>query len=299
MSRRRNRIVPFTLTEIFGLLFFALLLGLIFQRIERGAVAEHIREYRPLMELAANLGPEGARALAQMLRSAQDSIPKDFRELVLRVTQDDTLRNVLQPQLSRAGLNPTFLNTASTKILLDSMIARYEQAEIEIQAFRAARQFSDSPRDIVEGLTRALGQAMSQLEKAEKERQDLKNQLTHFQRRAGNGLDHPPCWADRAGRPEYALRITLFTEALTVDSIWPPHRAGDARQVDGMLQVIGQRLSWAEFSRRAAPILRWSQRQEPECRHFVILVDSVIGGKEAFKRGMLTVEHFFYKFLAN
>jgi hypothetical protein len=66
-----------------------------------------------------------------------------------------------------------------------------------------------------------------------------------------------------------------------------------------MREVAGQGLTYHEFSRRALPILRWSQRQEPGCRHFVRILDRVDGGKDAFKAGLLTVERYFYKLLVD
>ena len=66
-----------------------------------------------------------------------------------------------------------------------------------------------------------------------------------------------------------------------------------------MTAAAGQGLTYAELRRRALPILRWSQRQDPPCRHFVRILDRVDGGKNAFKAGMLTVEGYFYKLLVD
>lgn len=298
MTWTRGKILPFTLTEIFTLLFFALALALVYQWIKRADAEQLAKEHESLLAVAQEIGPEASGALAEAVNAAQGSVPEDFKELIRRFSSDARARKALQTALREGGLDSAFVDTASMNALVDSLIARHEEAERRANELAAIAAGDGSSRDAVEALSITLSEARAENERLNRENENLRNQLRHIGRR-GNGLDHPPCWADANGRPEYALRVVLYTNEVTVHPAWPPHRERDALEVDGLIQAVGEHLSWEEFSRRATPVLLWSQRQDPECRHFVILVDSVAGGKEAFKRGMLTVEHFFYKYLAN
>lgn len=206
------------------------------------------------------LGEENTAALVSMLLEGQEEFPDDFEELVRTVQSVEQSRERMIEVLRREGVPSEVLDSASLQQLVDSIYHRNERMR---QASR-----------------------------------DLRSQLEYLRDR-GDGMDHPPCWPDGSGNPEYAFEVTLHTETVDVSPVWPDHRNDDAARIDGMLQVSGETIPYERFSQDARPILEWSKRQTPECRHFVIVRDSVDGGKEAFKNGLLTVEESFYKYLAN
>jgi hypothetical protein len=117
--------------------------------------------------------------------------------------------------------------------------------------------------------------------------------------------DYPPCWADYSGARRtiiYALDVTLYSGYVRVVGAWPRAYQERANQVPNLTRLAGSDvIDYTSFGRLAAPVLSWSNRQEPPCRHYVIIRDSVSGGdeKETFKANLLTVEGFFYKNLVN
>jgi hypothetical protein len=108
------------------------------------------------------------------------------------------------------------------------------------------------------------------------------------------GLGKPPCWSDAAGKVEFLFDVTLHEDGISVAPSWPAHRADDAAGIPGTSALPGERLSQAEFGRRAAPILTWSDQNE--CRHYVSIRDRA-ESKKAYKEQLRTVEGYFYKVL--
>ena len=94
---------------------------------------------------------------------------------------------------------------------------------------------------------------------------------------------------------EYAIVAILRTDAIEVRATWPSHRALAADTVDGLVPLVEAGLGdRARFRRMALPVLRWSQGQDPECRHFAMIYDSVPESKDAYKEGLEAVETYFY-----
>ena len=82
--------------------------------------------------------------------------------------------------------------------------------------------------------------------------------------------------------------------------IWPESYQLRADQVTNLMSLAeAGTISYADFRREALPVYEWSQLQATQCRHFVVIHDSVQSAdtKEDFKHGLLTVEDFFYKYL--
>jgi hypothetical protein len=108
------------------------------------------------------------------------------------------------------------------------------------------------------------------------------------------GLGKPPCWADESGKVEFIYEVTLHENGISVAPSWPARRAADAERIAGASALPGERLSQAEFARRATPVLDWSDRQE--CRLYVTIRDRA-ESKKAYKDQLRTVEGYFYKVL--
>lgn len=297
MRSRQSQVLPFTLTELLVLLFFVLALALLFEGIRRVRAEERIAENEELVELAERLGSDRAEAWAEIIEQSGRDVPEDFDELVRSVQESSVSREALQGQLVEDGMDSSQVQTMSTEELLDSVVQKAERARREVEILRATAGFGGDAQARIESIVEDLRDVERAQQQLEQEKDDLQNQVTYLQRRVGNGLDHPPCWADSQGRPEYAFEVTLRTGTIDVRPVWPSHRADDARRVPGMLSVPGDNLSLSEFARRAFPVFEWSTQQNPECRHFVRIRDRVEGGKDPFKEALLTVERYFYKLL--
>jgi hypothetical protein len=113
---------------------------------------------------------------------------------------------------------------------------------------------------------------------------------------------HLPCWQRDTESQQteivYALRVVLSADEIAIRREWPDDFADSARVVDGLVSLSqAGTVSYPDFTTRAAPVFEWSRQHDPECRHYVIIHDSVQGSnaKDDFKTGLLTVEDYFYK----
>jgi hypothetical protein len=286
---RRAQILPFTLSELFALLFFALALALAHQSLRR----QQLEERAQAMEEAVRpLGVAQTRALAQLLVQQDGAIPEDFLELVRRVERAQEVRPLLESALRQAGVDSAVVAHSTTEELLDKLARMQQEAESRAQALAQVAGLDGNGADAIAQLTR-------EKETFEQQARDLGGQVAYLRGRVGSGVDHPPCWSDPSGRIEYAFEARIHTGHVDLIAIWPSYREAAARGIPGMRDAPGTNLTYAEFSRRAAPIYDWSREQTPECRHFVRIVDRVTGGKDPFKHGLLTVERFFYKLLVD
>ncbi|WP_031434257.1 hypothetical protein [Methylomarinum vadi] len=179
---------------------------------------------------------------------------------------------------------------------LDRLAADNTRLRQELQELtQLRRQLQELQPDTAPEQT--LQELIEQSRNAQREQQDLRGQL-HFlqQQLKGNGLDHPPCWADPDnGAIQYLYRITIHEQTVTVEAAWPDSRAADASRLPGAAELAGQTLSLGAFQAKAAPIFQWSKSHE--CRHFVRIHDDPNTSKKAFKTTLLTIESVFYKYL--
>lgn len=130
-----------------------------------------------------------------------------------------------------------------------------------------------------------------------KENADLRGQMANMRNRfnaVGRGLDHPPCWADEAGNIEYLFNVELRQGVAIVTPAWPERRRQDAERLPGVAELIAAPANAERFRRSSRPILDISKRQDPECRHFVVLNNMIESRREADQARWM-VEEFFYK----
>jgi len=134
------------------------------------------------------------------------------------------------------------------------------------------------------------------VEKLTKDNADLRGQVAFFKNRleARGGRDYPPCWADEAGKVEFLFSIELRSDVAIVARAWPERRAEAAAKLPGIDALLARPVALGAFPAAAQPILDWSKRQDPECRHYVQL-KSVIADAVQSDRARLMVENFFYK----
>lgn len=140
-------------------------------------------------------------------------------------------------------------------------------------------------------------QLMQQVDDYQREQQLLKGRVAYMQKKLrGNGLDHPPCWADpKSGTVEYLYSMTLYEQKIKIEAAWPEHRKVDLALIPGAKKLAGLSLTQKQLQRQVAPVFAWSKAHN--CRHFVRIKDDTHTSKEAFKRQMLAVETYFYKYL--
>lgn len=135
-------------------------------------------------------------------------------------------------------------------------------------------------------------------EALKKDNADLRGQLAYMSKiiNSKGGLDHAPCWANENGKIEYLFNIQTQNAGFVVSKGWLPHREQSANDLPGIEQALsGGAMSASSFAAKMQPILLWSKKQDPECRHFVSL-STTISDADSRDKARKHVEGFFYKF---
>lgn len=125
----------------------------------------------------------------------------------------------------------------------------------------------------------------------------LNGQNANLRRRIveqGNGLDFPPCWADREGNIQFVYTVIMNEESLEVLRAWPDSLDARVERMPYIQAALGVYNTSKNFWIATNKLYRNSV--ENECRHFVKIKDNV-ESKRAFKKYLLTIERHFYKLL--
>lgn len=274
-ERGDSFLLPMTLAEASILLFFLLLFVAVSQIQEVESEAE---------ESAAEI-----EKLKEYISKAENLSKEKIQKMMEGAKKEKKIEK-LQEEVSKLESEMRGLDS------LVQMRERYEDDEFEELVRKASRNIDQQKK--IDRLTERLEQTESALDSTESALSDYRAQsinLTRRLREAGQG--YPPCWADAEGSPQYIFNVRLLGDSLAVSPEWPPSREADVSEVDGASALAGSRVGRGRFAELASPVLEWSKRQDPECRHFVIIEDSKGTTKEEFKNELLLVERFFYKYI--
>ena len=173
------------------------------------------------------------------------------------------------------------------------------QLKRELEALQDYKKLVDvlARNGLADGSPQAVEKLLNKAEAVVQEQKTLKGRLAYMQKKLqANGLDHPPCWADaQSGAVEYLYSITLYENKMKIVAAWPEHRKADLRLIPGAEKLAGTTVTLEQLDRQVAPLFTWSKAHN--CRHFVRIKDDSKTSKDAFKRQMLAVEAYFYKYL--
>jgi hypothetical protein len=150
-------------------------------------------------------------------------------------------------------------------------------------------QYTGQPESTA-GIVQALLQRQS----------DLRGQNINLRDRVarlGNGLDHPPCWADpETGKIQYVFEAVIEENRVRILPAWPASREKQARGNPNISGVPGVYSSVQDLWHKSAGLYAESLQQS--CRHFVRVQDHA-RSKAAFKKYLGGIENHFYKYLVN
>jgi hypothetical protein len=213
---------------------------------------------------------ESALALQEQVRAISPHSATNGSNMVAQVKQAidvaETLRAQLREQLGRT------VSAGEEKIAVRDVIA----------AAKSYEEFSKNK---------------TSANVLKRENSDLRGQLAYVSRQlnAKGGLDHAPCWADEKGKIEYLFTVETRPDGYLVHKAWLPHREQDARALPGIDHALSENvMSAPTFAATMQPVLNWSKKQEPECRHFVYLTTTV-SDADSRDTARKVVEGFFYK----
>lgn len=140
-------------------------------------------------------------------------------------------------------------------------------------------------------------QAVKELAAAgERDRDDLRGQVAFLKNRlaARGGRDYPPCWADADGKVQFLFAVEMRPDGLGLAPAWPASREAEARAIPGVADLLAHPVGYADFAARTHPVLDWSKRRDPECRHYVQLRSTLTDAVRE-DRARWLVEDVFYK----
>jgi len=173
------------------------------------------------------------------------------------------------------------------------------QLKRELEALQDYKKLVDvlARNGLADGSPQAVEKLLNKAEAALQEQKTLEGRLAYMQKKLqANGLDHPPCWADaQSGAVEYLYNITLYENKMHITAAWSDHRKADLRLIPSAEKLAGNTVTVQQLDKQVAPLFAWSKAHS--CRHFVRIKDDSKTSKEAFKRQMLAIEAYFYKYL--
>ncbi len=186
----------------------------------------------------------------------------------------------LTPDELRARARESIERAETVRRELERAVGKKIPAGADIEVLRQVLQASDPKR------TTALG----------KENADLRGQVMFLRNRleARGGRDYPPCWADESGKVEFLVAIDLRPDAITVTPAWPAKREADAQALPGLQGLLAGPHTFSGFQSQVSGVFDWSRKQDPQCRHYVLLRSSIPDAVQS-DRARLMVEGYFYK----
>jgi uncharacterized protein (DUF3084 family) len=253
----------------------------------------------------------------ELIQGKDELIQEKQEHLRDRKTQVTALEEKLRDNFKRLELQETVIGQLTNRAnstdaerkefirkLVDAQRTSSElknkQAEIDRltnrnQEYERAKQLLEA-QGLSGGINQLVDQCLQSVNSSDQLEGELAWTAKQLERCAGNGLDHPPCWPDKQGRPEYMYRVTIYEDKLRIDGIWPGHRHDELVMIPGAETLADRTVTLDDFARLASPIKKWSVQHE--CRHYVRIYAGEDFPLKAFIRNMLIVEDPFYKWLS-
>lgn len=214
-------------------------------------------------------------------------LPDEWVELIATTKQLISENEDLESRLVEANQMIDELAAASGK----ELAARNAQLKKWLRTAQEKVESLERRLEECNGELASAANCPSRLETAESEAAEVLKQLNYMRQRAA-GFGHPPCWIDGEGRPDNLYEIKMERKTFSIAAKWPTSRK-EAAQSEIFQKAIGQDLTAQQTRERLKPILEWSKKQTPECRHFVVLDDCAPSAGPRNRR--LLIEDYFYK----
>jgi hypothetical protein len=165
-----------------------------------------------------------------------------------------------------------------------------ENIEIYIEAINQITKFIDKEKIKTNDAAEIVQTMIEKINTLTGQNANLRRRLGEL----GNGLDHPPCWADEQGNIQYVYSIKIKEDGMIVERAWPVNLQSRVDTMPYIEAAIGSYKNKLTFWRATNQLYQDSVKNE--CRHFVKIDDQAIS-KDAFKSYLLAIERYFYKLL--
>jgi len=107
-------------------------------------------------------------------------------------------------------------------------------------------------------------------------------------------VGHIAC-LEKDNKPEYSYDLTIHADIIGVqktNALLRREARGGIQDMPQLTQVSSAAISIGTFHKRAKILYNWSSKQQPECRHYVILREGEAMGR--YKEHRLNIEKYFY-----
>jgi hypothetical protein len=161
----------------------------------------------------------------------------------------------------------------------------------------AALAAKDVANKVGEGMgikdPKKLAEKIKELAAQAQKIEDLIERNVYLVKKAGFGIQ--PCWVEN-GKTQNLLDVVLELDGVRVSipSSLPPNRLKQMQELPSIELATRGFIPYKELRNSFGPILAFTQKQEPECRHYVSIKSNIPQTKFSTPK-RLQVEGYFYK----
>jgi hypothetical protein len=284
-QKRNDQVFQLSLTEIALILVF--LLMLLLGWLTKAALKD-AKEARADLEEIPNaliVISELERAkeeLRKAIERANIADPEKLFEDLVRYSSIVGENKKLETELSKANEELKDLTN-----VIDSL-----GGKDAAQAAKDIAQKIGSGMDIKD--PKLLNEKIKELADQAQKIEDLMGQNEYLVQRAGKGFGIQPCWIEN-GRTQNLLDVVMEPEGVQVriPSNLSPSRLKQMQDLPGIELASRNFIPYEELEKSFGPILAWSKKQEPECRHYVSIKSNIALTKVSTPK-RLQITGYFY-----
>lgn len=285
-GRSKSSILDTSLTELAFIFFFILLLVSVWKLNEQESKLTELVTLNKNQQLIIH----STQAVSELIEKIREQVGEDdfeeyFSEIVKLKERVERV-NQLELELQRKESDLNLLENKMAEIFKNEDI---EKTIANIEEVARVKKLISTALPNESQLDKALSMLLIQLRDAKGQNNNLRQHIVKL----GNGLDHPPCWADsETGSIEYMFDVTILEDGVTFARGWPDSRNEQAISEPNIVGAIGSYNNSEEHLMKTKIIYEDSVKNS--CRHFVRISDKAIS-KDAFKKNLLAIEKHFYK----
>ncbi|MEY8199572.1 MAG: hypothetical protein RPS47_10060 [Colwellia sp.] len=290
-EQRSQPIIETSLTELAFVFFFILLIFSSLKMIDlNDSLEKRESEKKQLEQDNATLESSLEEAIKHSVGS-NDFDPKAlFKELA--ISKSEAKKSARLEDERDSLLNKVEALEDILRSSIEDEKLSIKEAMKKLKDYESLSELLEQSSDNGETLYESVESLIQDNKDISGQNKNLRNKVTKL----GNGLDHPPCWADpQTGAIQYLYDVIIHEGKLEFKPGWPESRATQALNNESVLKVLGSYDTVQGLWGESSSIYRESVNMK--CRHFVRVYDHA-DSKEAFKKYLLGIENHFYKLLS-
>lgn len=285
-NKSKSSVLDTSLTELAFIFFFILLLVSVWKLNEQETKLSDLeKENQRQQEIIA-----GAEAVSELMEKIKQEVGEaNFDEYfteIAKLKEQAQRVEQLEVELQEKESELSFYEKQLAAVFKDGDTNKLIEQITEVAALKGMLA-EVAPAE--QNAAQALKQILLERNDALGQNNNLRQQIVKL----GNGLVHPPCWADaQTGAVEFMFDVTILEDGVVFSRGWPDSRHEQAMADPVIQSVIGEYKLNSEHLAKTRSIFNDSVKNG--CRHFVRVSDQAVS-KDAFKKHLLAIEQHFYK----